>query len=40
MRLLVSALDTIIWLTLDFQEKLAIFNNKNYLYRKPTQVDR
>ena len=40
MRLLVSFLDTITWLTLDFQEKLVIFNNKSYLYRKPTQVDR
>ena len=40
MQLLASALDAIIWLTLDFQEKLVIFNNKNYLYRKPTQVDR
>ena len=40
MRLLVSIFDAMIWLTLDFQEKLVISYNKNHLYRKPTQVDR
>ena len=40
MQLLVSIFESVIWLKLDFQEKLVIFNNKNYLYRKPTQVDR
>ena len=26
--------------TSNFQEKLGIYNYKNYLYRKPTQVDK